>query len=61
MYIEKVETGSIITITGEYAPVIEKEREALGENWFFMYGETAPPVLDHNSAWELIEPIDFAS
>lgn len=61
MYVEKVDTGAIFTITGEYAPTNRSDKEAIGEEWFFSVGDKAPQVMNHDTTWELVQVIDFAS
>lgn len=61
MYTEKVKTGAIVIITGEYSPVKQEDKQKAGEDWFFYEGETVPKVEDHEAMWVLTQPIDFAA
>ncbi len=61
MYTEKVRTGTIVTITGEYSPVKKEDKQKVGEDWFFYQGETVPKVEDREATWILTQPIDFVS
>lgn len=58
---EKIETGTIVIIAGEYIPVDKKNNEVSEELVFLTQGETAPYAGDNSFEWKLVEMFDFAS
>jgi hypothetical protein len=61
LYVEKVPTGALIIITGDYAIVDETEHEVSEEHVFLVSGDLSPETGDLGTDWKLVEPIDFAS
>ena len=61
MYVEKVPTGAIVVIAGEYLPVDESNHEIAEEPYFLLPGETAPFAGNNALEWKLVEAFDFAS
>jgi len=58
--VEKVETGAIVIISGEYIPVAaDATSESEPERTFLAFGETAPKA-DENE-WKLVDAFDFSS
>jgi hypothetical protein len=60
-YVEKVSTGAIIIISGDYMPVDKTDQPLQDEVTFFVQGETAPPLDDKIPEWKLVEVFDFIS
>lgn len=60
-YVEKVPTGAIVIITGDYVPVKKAQPHLLVDEPVFMVSGDTTPVSDDVSVWELVEAIDFAS
>jgi hypothetical protein len=58
---DKVETGAIVIIAGEYTPVDQKNHEVSDELVFMTPGETAPDLGDDSFKWKLVEMFDGAS
>jgi len=57
---EKVETGSIVIITGEYLAAHLKE-DTYEDRVFLSNGETAPDTGTDRKFWKLVEVIDFTA
>lgn len=60
-YVEKLPTGAIVLISGEYAPVDKQDNPASNELLFLGFGETTPNIGKQEVDWKLIEAFDFAS
>ena len=60
-YVEKVPTGAIVIIAGEYLPLDKAHHEVAEEPYFMTQGETAPEIGEQVSEWKLVEAFDFAS
>ena len=58
---DKVETGAIVIIAGDYIPVDKKNHEVGDELVFMTPGETAPYMGDDSLRWKLVEMFDGAS
>jgi hypothetical protein len=58
--VEKLPTGAIVIISGEYLPVDETGHETETHTTFFGFGETTPQ-LGHTAEWKLAEAFDFAA
>lgn len=61
MDIEKVQTGAIVIITGEYIAVDQSDHQVDVERYFMSNGERTPTVGSEDNWWKLVEAIDFAS
>jgi len=59
--VEKVQTGAIVIIAGEYIPVDKANHEISEELIFLVEGETAPYAGDDSAKWKLVEMYDFAT
>jgi len=59
--VEKVDTGAIVVIAGEYIPMDRANHELPTEPIFLVTGETAPYFDDNSPSWKLTEAFDFAS
>ena len=57
--IEKVHTGAIVIIPGEYIPVDNADHEIQEDVIFLIQGEEAPKVGDTEIDWKLLEAFDF--
>ena len=60
-YVEKVQTGSIVVISGEYLPVDKADHPLQEEVIFLIQGETAPALEDIVPEWKLVEIFDFTA
>ena len=60
-YVEKVSTGSIVIISGDYLPVDQADQPIQEESTFFVQGETLPDIDDQIPDWKLVEVFDFAT
>lgn len=61
VYVEKVPTGALIIITGDYVPVDKTNHELMEEPLFLVSGDLSPNTVDNGTDWKLVEAIDFAS
>lgn len=59
--VEKVPTGAIVIISGEYLPVDSTDHPTQVEPTFFGFGETTPGTEDDEVTWKLLEAYDFIS
>lgn len=59
-YVEKLQTGAIVIISGEYMPVDKMDQNAQEESLFLTFGETIPD-MGNEIDWKLLEAFDFAS
>jgi hypothetical protein len=59
--VERVETGTIVIISGEYMATKTMENKDDTDLVFMVTGEKAPIAGDEDTFWKLVEPIDFAS
>lgn len=60
-YVEKLSTGSIVIVSGDYLPVDQADHPLQDEVTFFVQGETFPDVEDQIPDWKLVEVFDFIS
>lgn len=58
---EKVDTGAIVIITGEYVQVDRSSNKVSSEEWFLCNGDSAPDTGNTDKFWQLVQPIDFTS
>ena len=59
--VEKVQTGAIVIIAGEYVPVDKTNHEVGKDLTFLIEGETAPYAGNDSFKWKLVEMYDFAT
>lgn len=61
--VEKLPTGAIVIISGEYVPV-DKNDQPKEDSMFLLFGEHTPEIAGDEKAetdWKLLEAYDFAS
>jgi hypothetical protein len=58
---EKVDTGAIVIITGEYVQVDRSSNKVSSEERFLCNGDSAPDTGNTDKFWQLVQPIDFTS
>lgn len=61
LYVEKVPTGALIIVTGDYVAVDKTEHELTDELLFMVSGDLSPEAGAAGTDWKLVEAIDFAS
>lgn len=59
-FIEKLPTGSLVIIPGEYVAVDENDVTVIPKPFFMMPGDHTPMEGKKNLTWKLVEAIDYS-